>query len=73
MRVGAQDLPVVTCYADTASGVVAALVNSDGLIEVFVVANLGGSWRDAISFAGLFLFLVLRPRGLLGAAVTREA
>lgn len=44
-----------------------------GLIEVFVVANLGGSWRDAISFAGLFLFLVLRPRGLLGAAVTREA
>jgi branched-chain amino acid transport system permease protein len=44
-----------------------------GLVEVFVVANLGGSWRDAISFAGLFLFLVLRPRGLLGAAATREA
>jgi len=44
-----------------------------GLIEVFVVANLGGSWRDAVSFAGLFLFLVLRPRGLLGAAATREA
>jgi len=44
-----------------------------GLTEVFVVANLGGSWRDAISFAGLFLFLVLRPRGLMGAAVTREA
>ena len=44
-----------------------------GLIEVFVVANMGGSWRDVISFAGLFLFLVLRPRGLLGAAATREA
>jgi branched-chain amino acid transport system permease protein len=44
-----------------------------GLTEVFVVANLGGSWRDAISFAGLFFFLVLRPRGLMGAAVTREA
>jgi branched-chain amino acid transport system permease protein len=44
-----------------------------GLIEVFVVANLGGSWRDTISFAGLFLFLVLRPRGLMGAAATREA
>jgi branched-chain amino acid transport system permease protein len=44
-----------------------------GIIEVFVVANLGASWRDAISFAGLFLFLVLRPRGLMGAAVTREA
>jgi branched-chain amino acid transport system permease protein len=44
-----------------------------GITEVFVVANLGASWRDAISFAGLFLFLVLRPRGLMGAAVTREA
>jgi branched-chain amino acid transport system permease protein len=44
-----------------------------GLTEVFVVANLGGSWRDAISFAGLFLFLALRPRGLMGAAATREA
>jgi branched-chain amino acid transport system permease protein len=44
-----------------------------GLIEVFVVARLGGSWRDAVSFAGLFLILVLRPRGLLGAAALREA
>ncbi len=39
-----------------------------GLIEVFVVAHLGASWRDAVSFAALFLILVLRPRGLLGAA-----
>jgi branched-chain amino acid transport system permease protein len=44
-----------------------------GLTEVFVVAYLGASWRDAVSFAGLFLFLVLRPRGLLGAAALREA
>jgi branched-chain amino acid transport system permease protein len=44
-----------------------------GLTEVFVVAHLGASWRDAISFAGLFLILVLRPRGLMGAAATREA
>jgi branched-chain amino acid transport system permease protein len=44
-----------------------------GLAEVFVVANLGASWRDAVSFAGLFLILVLRPRGLLGAASLREA
>jgi branched-chain amino acid transport system permease protein len=44
-----------------------------GLIEVFVVASLGGSYRDVVSFAGLFLFLVLRPRGLLGAASLREA
>jgi branched-chain amino acid transport system permease protein len=44
-----------------------------GLAEVFVVAHLGASWRDAVSFAGLFLILVLRPRGLLGAATLREA
>jgi branched-chain amino acid transport system permease protein len=44
-----------------------------GLCEVLVVAHLGGSWRDAISFAALFLILILRPRGLLGAATLREA
>jgi branched-chain amino acid transport system permease protein len=44
-----------------------------GLTEVFVVANLGASWRDAVSFAALFLILVLRPRGLLGQAALREA
>jgi branched-chain amino acid transport system permease protein len=44
-----------------------------GLSEVFVVAYLGSSWRDAVSFAGLFLILVLRPRGLLGPAALREA
>ena len=44
-----------------------------GLSEVFVVAHFGASWRDAVSFAGLFLVLVLRPRGLLGAAKLREA
>ncbi len=44
-----------------------------GLTEVFVVAHLGASWRDAVSFAGLFLILVLRPQGLLGAAGAREA
>ena len=44
-----------------------------GLTEVFVVAHLGASWRDAVSFAGLFLILVLRPQGFLGAAGAREA
>jgi branched-chain amino acid transport system permease protein len=44
-----------------------------GLVEVFVVAHLGGSYRDAVSFAALFLILVLRPRGLLGAPSLREA
>ena len=44
-----------------------------GLTEVFVVAHLGGSYRDAVSFAALFLILVLRPRGLFGAPSLREA
>ncbi len=44
-----------------------------GLVEVFVVAHLGGSYRDAVSFATLFLILVLRPRGLFGAPSLREA
>ncbi len=44
-----------------------------GLIEVFVVAHVGASFRDVVSFAALFLVLVLRPHGLLGAASLREA
>jgi branched-chain amino acid transport system permease protein len=44
-----------------------------GLGEVFVVAHLGASYRDAVSFAALFLILVFRPRGLLGQASLREA
>jgi branched-chain amino acid transport system permease protein len=44
-----------------------------GLTEVLVVAHLGASWRDAVSFAGLFLILVLRPHGLLGATSLRDA
>jgi branched-chain amino acid transport system permease protein len=44
-----------------------------GIIENLVVAQLGGSYRDVVSFAGLFLVLVLRPRGLFGAATLREA
>src|SRR5438128_1118806 len=44
-----------------------------GLIEVFTVANLGSSFRDAVSFAVLFLVLLVRPSGLLGKAAIREA
>jgi branched-chain amino acid transport system permease protein len=44
-----------------------------GLLEVFTVAKLGSSYRDAIAFGVLFLVLVLRPRGLLGQAALREA
>jgi branched-chain amino acid transport system permease protein len=44
-----------------------------GLTEVFVVSHFGASWRDAVSFGGLFLVLVLRPQGLLGTPSEREA
>jgi branched-chain amino acid transport system permease protein len=44
-----------------------------GLLEVFTVAQIGSSYRDAIAFGVLFLVLVLRPHGLLGKAALREA
>jgi branched-chain amino acid transport system permease protein len=44
-----------------------------GLIEVFTVAHLGSSFRDAVSFAVLFLVLIARPRGLFGQSAAREA
>ena len=45
-----------------------------GLIEVMSVAISGqSSYRDAIAFAALFLILVFRPGGLLGARPAREA
>ena len=44
-----------------------------GLIEVFTVAHIGSSFRDAVSFAVLFIVLIARPRGLLGRAAARVA
>ncbi len=44
-----------------------------GLLEVFTVAQLGSSYRDAIAFGVLFLVLVVRPYGLFGKAALREA
>jgi branched-chain amino acid transport system permease protein len=44
-----------------------------GIVEVFTVAQIGSSYRDAVSFGVLFLILLVRPRGLLGQAATREA
>src|SRR6266851_6293710 len=44
-----------------------------GLIEVFTVAHVGSSFRDAVSFAVLFVVLVARPRGLFGQRAAREA
>jgi branched-chain amino acid transport system permease protein len=44
-----------------------------GLVEVFTVAYVGSSYRDAVSFAVLFIVLVARPRGLFGQVAVREA
>ena len=44
-----------------------------GLVEVFTVAYVGSSFRDAVSFAVLFVVLIARPSGLLGRAAAREA
>ena len=44
-----------------------------GLLEVFTVAWVGSSYRDAVAFGVLFLVLVLRPCGLLGSVALREA
>ena len=44
-----------------------------GLAEVFSVAKLGSSTRDAVAFIVLFAILLLRPRGLLGRRRVREA
>jgi branched-chain amino acid transport system permease protein len=44
-----------------------------GLTEVGSVARLGSSKRDSIAFLALFLLLLLRPRGLLGRSIAREA
>jgi branched-chain amino acid transport system permease protein len=44
-----------------------------GLLEVLTVARFGSSYRDAVSFAALFLVLIARPRGLFGAAQARVA
>jgi branched-chain amino acid transport system permease protein len=44
-----------------------------GIVEVLTVAQIGSSYRDAVSFGILFLILLVRPRGLFGHAATREA
>lgn len=44
-----------------------------GLTEVLTVQWLSSTWRDAAAFTILFLILLIRPRGLLGQKVVREA
>lgn len=44
-----------------------------GLLEVFSVAYLSSSYRDAIAFGVMFLILIVRPTGLLGKRAARTA
>jgi len=43
------------------------------ITEVFSVAYLSSDLRDAITFAVLFLVLLIRPSGLLGKAIEKRA
>jgi branched-chain amino acid transport system permease protein len=44
-----------------------------GFAEVFSVAYIGSTMRDAVAFGLLFLILLLRPQGLFGKVVQRKA
>jgi branched-chain amino acid transport system permease protein len=43
-----------------------------GFAEVFSVAYIGSTMRDAVAFGLLFVILLLRPQGLFGAAAQRH-
>lgn len=42
-----------------------------GLSEVFAVAIIGSTWRDAVAFGILFAILLIRPQGLFGRSGLR--
>ncbi|MFC1410908.1 branched-chain amino acid ABC transporter permease [Streptacidiphilus sp. N1-12] len=44
-----------------------------GLAEVATIVAFGAEWKDLASFAVILAVLALRPRGLLGARLAREA
>ena len=44
-----------------------------GFAEVFSVAWIGSTMRDAVAFGLLFLILLVRPQGLFGKVVQRKA
>ena len=44
-----------------------------GFAEVFSVAYIGSTMRDAVAFGLLFAILLLRPQGFFGSAVQRRA
>jgi branched-chain amino acid transport system permease protein len=44
-----------------------------GFAEVFSIAYIGSTMRDAVAFGLLFAILLLRPQGLFGSAASRRA
>lgn len=44
-----------------------------GFAEVFAVAYIGSTMRDAVAFGLLFLILLVRPQGLFGKVTERKA
>ncbi|MGI5921123.1 MAG: branched-chain amino acid ABC transporter permease [Syntrophomonadaceae bacterium] len=43
-----------------------------GIMEIFGVAYLSSSYKDAIAFAVLILVLIIRPQGILGKAISKK-
>jgi branched-chain amino acid transport system permease protein len=43
-----------------------------GIMEIFGVAYLSSSYKDAIAFAVLILVLILRPQGIMGKAISKK-
>jgi branched-chain amino acid transport system permease protein len=43
-----------------------------GLIEAFAVGFISPTYKDTITFIVLVVFLLIRPRGLMGAAVMQK-
>lgn len=43
-----------------------------GVMEIFGVAYLSSSYKDAIAFAVLILVLIIRPQGIMGKAISKK-
>jgi len=43
-----------------------------GIMEIFGVAYLSSSYRDAIAFGILILVLIVRPQGILGKPIAKK-
>jgi branched-chain amino acid transport system permease protein len=62
---------ILGCLGQMAGAVLRGMLV--GFAEVFSVAYIGSTMRDAVAFGLLFLVLLLRPQGLFGKSVQRKA